>query len=489
MDILLDRIVTLVVDDNPAGLYATSKTLIREGFDVISASTGYEALQKAKEKPDVIVLDVKLPDISGFEVCRILKANPDTSNIPVIHLSATYLDDESKVQGLKMGADAYLTHPVEPKVLSATIHAMLRIRQAEAKIHAAAIKWQTTFDAINDGVCLIDLQGGINQCNMAFQNIVRVEQENLIGRKICELKGFSEFTEEYFKGLFRENLDGDREERYLENDWYLISVDSVINENGNYDGSVFKMTNITYKKKAEEKLKITMEELERSNKELEQFAYVASHDLQEPLRMISSFTQILAKRYSKNADEETGQIMNFIVEGASRMQHLIHDLLEYSRVTTKGKPFSRVNLNETIEIVLKNLQFTITEFDASIVSDQLPEITADGTQMIQLFQNLISNALKFHSDSKPEIMIKSEDKDREWFFSISDNGIGIDPQFYQRIFEIFQRLHDRTEYSGTGIGLAICKKIIERHKGRIWVNSEAGKGTTFYFTLPRSISN
>lgn len=171
------------------------------------------------------------------------------------------------------------------------------------------------------------------------------------------------------------------------------------------------------------------------------------------------------------------------------MQHLIHDLLEYSRVTTKGKPFSRVNLNETIEIVLKNLQFTITEFDASIVSDQLPEITADGTQMIQLFQNLISNALKFHSDSKPEIMIKSEDKDREWFFSISDNGIGIDPQFYQRIFEIFQRLHDRTEYSGTGIGLAICKKIIERHKGRIWVNSEAGKGTTFYFTLPRSISN
>ncbi|MGE5430775.1 MAG: ATP-binding protein [Syntrophomonadaceae bacterium] len=480
------KCVTLVVDDNPVGLYATSRTLGAEGFDIITASTGQEALAKAKEKPDVIVLDVKLPDISGFEVCRILKSDPETSAIPVIHLSATYLDNESRVQGLNMGADAYLTHPVEPRVLAATINAMLRIRQAETSLKEAAAKWQTTFDAINDGVCILHPDFKIDQCNKAFETIIGKKQEEILNRSLCEVcKDLCSFNEKYFTHKILSSDEIKNEEILVNESWYLVSTDLIPGVDGNFSGAVFKMTDITPAKCTETELKKTMQELERSNQELEQFAYVASHDLQEPLRMVSNFTQLLSKRYSGRLDSEADTMIDFAVDGARRMQMLIMDLLTFSRVMTKGMPFETVDLNKVISSVKNNLQMTIRENGAEILAGNLPAVKADGVQMSQLFQNLISNAIKFRSQRKPLIEIKAEDKKDEWVFSVSDNGIGIDPQFKERIFVIFQRLLDMAAYPGTGIGLAICKKIVERHGGTIWVESESGEGSSFYFTLKK----
>ncbi|HEX2866770.1 MAG TPA: ATP-binding protein [Ignavibacteriales bacterium] len=480
------KCVTLVVDDNPVGLYATSRTLGAEGFDIITASTGQEALMKAREKPDIIVLDVKLPDISGFEVCRLLKSDPETSAIPVIHLSATYLDNESKAQGLEMGADAYLTHPVEPRVLTATINAMLRIRKAEMSLKDAAAKWQATFDAINDGVCLLDSDFKIDKCNKAFETITGKKQEEILNHRLCDTcRELCSFDTKYFKNSITDSQEIKNEEMQVNGSWYLISTDLIPGQSGSFTGAVFKMTNITPAKHAEEELKNTMLELERSNKELEQFAYVASHDLQEPLRMVSNFTQLLSKRYKNKLDQDADTMINFAVDGAKRMQMLITDLLTFSRVMTKGMPFESVDLNEIVAAVKKNLQMTLKETEAEILTEHLPVVKADAVQMIQLFQNLISNAIKFRSQRKPVVKINAAGKKNEWVLSVSDNGIGIEPQFRDRIFVIFQRLHDMTEYPGTGIGLAICKKIVERHHGRIWVESTPGEGATFYFTLEK----
>jgi len=237
----------------------------------------------------------------------------------------------------------------------------------------------------------------------------------------------------------------------------------------------------------EDELQETLIKLKRSNSELEQFAYVASHDLQEPLRMISSFLQLLQMRYSGQLDSDADEFINFAVEGAKRMQNLIQDLLAYSRVTTKGNEFKDIKMEEALEQALVNLKMSIEENNANITHDPLPIITADYSQMIQLLQNLIGNSIKYRSDKIPEIHISAQEKDNDWIFSVEDNGIGIDPQYSDQVFQIFKRLHTNEEYKGTGIGLAITKRIIERHNGNIWVESEPGKGSTFHFTIPETI--
>jgi len=227
------------------------------------------------------------------------------------------------------------------------------------------------------------------------------------------------------------------------------------------------------------------QELARSNAELEQFAYVASHDLQEPLRMVASYTQLLERRYGDQLDEDAREFIGFAVDGVTRMQMLINDLLTFSRVGTRGSIPEVVDTNAVVDRVLVNLRPAIEETGATVTRDELPEILADPGQMSQLFQNLIANALKFHRrDEAPRVHVSARPGNREWIFSVADNGIGISPEYADRIFVLFQRLHSRADYPGTGIGLAICKKVVERHGGRIWFESEPGAGTTFYFTIP-----
>jgi light-regulated signal transduction histidine kinase (bacteriophytochrome) len=224
--------------------------------------------------------------------------------------------------------------------------------------------------------------------------------------------------------------------------------------------------------------------LARSNAELEQFAYVASHDLQEPLRMISSYVQLLSRRYKGQLDADADEFIAFAVDGTLRMQQLINDLLAYSRVGTRGKPPMPTNFEDVFEKTMANLKMAITESVVEVTHDPLPTAMADELQMVQLFQNLIGNAIKFRNKENPQVHVSARQEGNEWVFSVRDNGIGIDPQFHDRIFVLFQRLHGREEYPGTGIGLTVSKKIVERHGGRIWLESEQGKGTTFYFTIP-----
>lgn len=268
----------------------------------------------------------------------------------------------------------------------------------------------------------------------------------------------------------------------------LADTVPVIDEQGKMLAAVSVVQDVTERKELELKLTETLNELQKSNKDLEQFAYIASHDLQEPVRMVHSFTQLLARNYGDKFDARASEYLGFISEGAKRMQLLIHDLLEYSRVTTRSKVFQRVNCGAVMQAVINNLQVGIEESHANISYCNLPTIIADEMQMMQLFQNLVGNAIKFCHGKNPEVSVQAMEHEDEWVFSISDNGIGIDPKYAGKIFVIFQRLHERSKYPGTGIGLSLCKKIVERHHGRIWFESEPGNGTTFYFTIPKHIS-
>jgi signal transduction histidine kinase len=226
------------------------------------------------------------------------------------------------------------------------------------------------------------------------------------------------------------------------------------------------------------------EELLRSNTELQHFAYIASHDLQEPLRMVASYVQLLARRYKGKLDKDAEDYIAFAVDGATRMQALINALLSYSRIGTKGKAFQPTDCDDVLGTALKNFQLAIAESQATVTAGRLPTVLGDPALLAQLFQNLIANAIKFRGDKAPVVRVSAEQHGSEWLFSFRDRGIGIDPQYSERIFIIFQRLHSKEEYPGTGIGLALCKKIVERHGGRIWVESEAGKGSDFRFTIP-----
>jgi light-regulated signal transduction histidine kinase (bacteriophytochrome) len=225
-------------------------------------------------------------------------------------------------------------------------------------------------------------------------------------------------------------------------------------------------------------------ELARSNRDLEQFAYVASHDLQEPLRMVNGFLKLLAERCAGQLDEKANQYIAYSVQGAQRMSQLITDLLEYSRVDRKGKELQATDARALLTDALANLRASIAEAGAQVTHDELPTVRADATQLGQLFQNLIGNAIKFRDPHRPcQVHVAVRKDGGQWVFAVRDNGIGIDPKQHARVFVIFQRLHTRDEYPGTGIGLAICKKIVERHGGRIWIESVLGEGSTFFFTL------
>ncbi|MFX1389989.1 MAG: ATP-binding protein [Promethearchaeota archaeon] len=228
-----------------------------------------------------------------------------------------------------------------------------------------------------------------------------------------------------------------------------------------------------------------MLDLRRSNEDLRQFAYVASHDLQEPLRAIVSFSQLLEEKYQDELGKNGKEFIYFITEGAKKMNILIKDLLTYSRITTNAKPSKLINLDNVMKDVLFNLQESIKESDAIITYDKMPILEVDKTQFIQLFQNLISNSIKFRRKEPPKIYIKVKESDKEWLFSIKDNGIGIESKYFDHLFNIFYRLHTKEEYPGTGIGLPICKKIVQRYGGEIWVESEYGKGSIFFFTIPK----
>ncbi|MFA6224371.1 MAG: PAS domain S-box protein [Desulfomonilaceae bacterium] len=315
-------------------------------------------------------------------------------------------------------------------------------------------------------------------------------EKELLGREVKEIVS-PEFWDVVRSRVEKIEMEGtstpEIEQKFIRMDGERIDVSVAgvpIDFHGESGVLVFA-EDISSRKSADEELRRSHDELKRSNTELEQFAYVASHDMQEPLRMVSSYMQLIERRYKGQLDADADDFIGYAVDGAKRMRLLIRDLLEYSRVGTHGKTFGAVDCETLLTQVINHLQLSIEDNGATVTHDQLPIVIADGDQLARVFQNLINNALKFRKDAPPSIHISVEPNDNDWQFSVSDNGIGIEPQYADRIFVIFQRLHSNAEYPGTGIGLAICKKIVERHGGRIWVRSEQGDGATFIFAIPK----
>jgi signal transduction histidine kinase len=368
----------LIVDDMPANLEVVTSHLERQGYRAVVALSGDEGIERAEYvQPDLILLDIMMPGIDGFEICRRLKAGDRTRAIPVIFMTALS-DTTDKLAGFAAGAVDYVTKPLNGAEVLARI---------ESHLALYALRRQ-----------------------LAAQN-AQLQQE------------------------------------------------------------------IAVRAEAEAAL-------QRSNTEFEQLAYVASHDMQEPLRKIASYLQLLSQRYQGQLDADADEFIGYAVDGAKRMQALINDLLAFSRVGTKAKPFAPADCGLIVKTALADLQFAIEDAGARVDVGDLPMVLGDATQLSQLFRNLISNAIKFRRDEPPVVRVTSERAEAFWRFTVGDNGIGIAAEYFERIFVIFQRLHGRSQYAGTGIGLAICKKIVERHGGQIEVRSVEGEGSEFAFTLP-----
>jgi PAS domain S-box-containing protein len=348
-----------------------------------------------------------------------------------------------------------------------------------------------TIENINDVIFMLDPEWRFVNISPSIERQLGYRPEELIGLRLTEMDILAPESLESAYTNTQRSFAGERVGMAV---YELIAkdgtkkVDEIIStplfRGGQVVATVNVARDVTERKRAEEELKRYATELERSNEELQQFAYVASHDLQEPLRMVASYTQLLSKRYHGKLDPDADEFIGYAVDGAKRMQQLINDLLAYSRVGSRGQPFQPTDTQAVLDEALRNLQAAIAESVGAITHDPLPTVLADKAQLGQLFQNLLGNAIKYRGEEQPVVHVGAERRDGQWRFSVRDNGIGIAPEHHERIFAIFQRLHSQSEYPGTGIGLAICKRIVERHGGRIWVESEVGHGSTFYFTLP-----
>ena len=369
-------------------------------------------------------------------------------------------------------------------------------RRAIEELQQAETKYRTLLQTTDQGIYVVDRESRCQFINRSAVLLLGFEAEEILGRNTHDLIHHTRADGTAYpydacpvchtlltgKGLRSDNeIFWRREGTSFPVEYSL----QPIVQGGAVTGAVIAFTDITQRRQAELKVQEIAAALERSNKELEQFAYVASHDLQEPLRMVASYVQLLARRYTDKLDADANDFINFAVDGAKRMQTLINDLLAYSRVGTRNKPLTPTDCELVLQDALNNLQMAIAESDAIITHDTLPVVHGDNVQLAQLFQNLLSNAIKFrHHGETPQIHIGAERRAAEWVLSVRDNGIGMDLQHAGRIFQIFQRLHTRDEYPGTGIGLAVCKKIVERHGGHIWVDSKPDQGSTFLFTFP-----
>jgi signal transduction histidine kinase len=416
----------LVVDDTPENLRLLSTMLTQRGYAPRCVINGQMALRACNSNPpDLILLDIMMPEMNGYEVCQHLKSETKTREIPVIFISAK---DEvfDKVNAFAVGAVDYISKPFQFEEVLARIESHLTLRKLQKQLKEQNVLLQ---EEINSRLAVEKILYEKNQ----------ILQQEISSRRAVEI------------ALQEQNL--------------LLQQE------------------ISHRERAESALLKSNQELARSNAELEQFAYVASHDLQAPLATIASYAQLLEKRYKDQLDSQAHKFIGNIVQGCTRMQTLIDDLLEYSRVGRSQKPFQMIDCNQVIEQAIANLQGVISDTQAVITYSELPVVMGDISQLIQLFQNLIGNAIKYRKATSPAVCIAVCKQENNWLFSISDNGIGIAQQHQERIFQIFQRLHTQKEYSGTGIGLAICQKIVERHGGSIWVESEPDRGSIFHFTI------
>jgi len=467
---------------------SSNDAIVTESFEGIITSWnkgaeqtyGYSAEEILGKNISILELDNRKGEIKHF-------SEKIKHGEQIQHYETLRLKKDGTIINVSITLSPVFNASGELVAISTIVRDITENKKAEETLRLSNIYNRSLIEASLDPLVTIGPDGKITDVNEATELITGYSRDELIGTDFTNYFTDPEKAREGYQEVFREGLVFDYaleiQHRNGRMTPVLYNASVYKDESGEVIGVFAAARDITERKKAEEILKLKLEELARSNAKLEQFAYVSSHDLQEPLRMITSYLQLLQRRYQGNLDDKADKYIHFAVDGAFRMQNLINDLLEFSRVTTRGREPEPTNCEFVLNQVLSNLEIFIEENEVTVSHGSLPDVMADYTQIVQVFQNLIINGIKFHSEEAPIIHISANKSASEWVFSVQDNGIGIDPQYSEKIFEVFKRLHKKEEYPGTGIGLAICKKIVERHGGRIWVESELGKGSTFYFTL------
>ena len=409
--------------------------------------------------------------------------------------SSLFTDADGTVKTSMIIRDISERKRIEDELRDARNHLEEKVEERTAELQNALNEVSDLYNNAPCGYHSIDKDSYFVRINDAELSWLGYSREEIIGKKkfpdiITEesIKSFQKYFPRFKECGEIYDLEFDMVRKDGSILPILLNATAITDSSGKYVMSRATTFDITERKENEKRLTKILEDLRRSNEELRQFAYISSHDLQEPLRTIASFTQLLEKRYKSQLDEDADEFIDYIVDAAKRMKQQIEDLLEYSRVETQGNEFKKVDSNYILNQALINLKSSIDENNAKITYDQLPPVLADSDQLRRVFQNIIGNALKYRKINElPEIHISAEEAENpaEYIFSVSDNGIGIEEQYFDRIFRIFQRLHTRVKYQGTGIGLSIVKRVIERHNGHVWIESEYGVGSTFYFSLPK----
>jgi PAS domain S-box-containing protein len=512
-----DKIKILLVDDRPEGLMALELVLRSPHYELLQARSGDEALARIlDEDVAVILLDVQMPGMDGFETAHLIKKHDRFRHIPIIFVTGIHNDSRFINQGYQSGAIDYVIKPFDPYVLRSKVDVLVELHRKTLLLHEmtrrehelalAQTKRQlvenfqvrekqliSLVENSTDFIAIANRDFQLTYLNQAGRKLVGIDSDYEL--KLTHIKEFLKPGEwdrmavEIIPPLMEKgSWEDELCFRHFSNGNFLPvwSRGFLITNphTGEIDAIATVSRDITEKKRAEKALRETADRLTRSNEELKEFAWIASHDLKEPIRVISTYVQLLDRKYGTSLNSDAKDIMGVIGGAAKRMYSLINDLLLLSSLHGNSPELEEVDCNQVIDEVMGNLKVTIQESKAQIERGNLPCIRGEATQLAQLFQNLIANAIKFRGDCEPRIKIDAEYRGHSLLFGVRDNGIGIEPQYVSKIFGIFQRIHSDHEYPGTGIGLSICKRVVERHGGTIWVDSTPGCGSTFYFTLP-----
>jgi PAS domain S-box-containing protein len=490
-----NEINVLLVDDRPDGLLALEAVLGRSRYRLFTASSGREALSQVFDREfAVIILDVQMPGMDGFDTAKVIRQREISRSTPILFVTAINKDLDHVRKGYGLGAVDYLFKPFDPLVLQSKVAVFadlyeknLELMRQTERVQQSEERKRLILETANDIIATCDVNRVITSLNPAFEQVLGLPTRAWIGQPIENLVPVDDrdlFARD-FLGADPTQDAGLQERSFVCADGNHVVLEYSVRpivENTVPTGSLIVARDISERKRAEKERRKRYE-LERSNQELEQFAYVCSHDLQEPLRMIGSFTQLLERKLNGKLDPQAGEYLKYIVEGSKRMSELIRDILEFAQFGTEHS-LEEISLSDSVEQAKTMLRETLHDTRAEILASPLPRVMGVSSELTRLFQNLIGNAVKFRGDRTPKIDIRASNDGTSWFFQVKDNGIGFDQQFAEQIFQIFKRLHGKEEYSGTGMGLAICKKIVERHGGKIWAESKLGEGTSFYFTLP-----
>ena len=504
----------LLVDDTPDNLVSLEAALDDLGEELVLARSGKEALRHLlNDDFAVVLLDVRMPEISGFEIAELIRSRPRSRHVPIVFLTG-YRNEEHLLRGYSLGAVDFLFKPLVPGVLRSKVAVFVELCRANAKLkqQAAALqkqadilqkaeqKFRSLLEAAPDAMVVCRDTGEIVMVNSQAELVFGRARDQLISSNIGTLLP-SWATLSYSEWGRSQPGARDAELAAVRGDGSSFPVEIRFSPLQTEEGLVVTcaIRDISERNRAELQIRQLnaslearvlerTEELARSNEELQQFAYIASHDLQEPLRTVSIYAQLLARRYRGQLQGDGDQFIDFIVESAGRMERLVHDLLDFSRVDARGADFfSPTSCDDALDDAVRNIRSLIEESGAVITREgPLPRVIGDSVQLIRLFQNLLVNSIRYRSAEPPRVQIAARHTGKEWLFSVRDNGIGIDPQYAEKVFGIFKCLQPRDKASGSGMGLAICRKIVSRHDGRIWVESELSKGATFYITLPGS---